>query len=413
MQKKFLFRWFFVFFVVGVCVFYVVQFKQYLRSTSDPLAYLTADTDRVIKVNDGLNWLEYLQKDSIGLQDALLGDWKLWMNWKKDNPIIHELMEGQSAYWIHRGNHGWFLFLPIPDRWNEDKLELLLTGVPHLMQWEGCLVWSGSLNGIDDWSMLDESGLGVWKGLLEKCDAQSALNYLEVKGNTKVALDYNRGEWVGFVNDNQWLSQNQPLQPLDSLCGNAVSTLWLSVDPYSLTKSEKMKKRVFSLDTLCQCNVLESWVSWQANSWKYQSYDGSHWVASQKYLKNPWKEMSAFIKDTSSRVVKVKHPEWMPFLAESAMPLLPRFIAKKQGRVMISDDSLSIYRAINDTSKVICQPDFSGFSEERWAFFRGRFNQFPGLNALGWADLISSKPIQLVVIKNNNDWLLRLSSIKE
>jgi hypothetical protein len=413
MQKKFLFRWLFVFLVVLVCAFYVVQFKQYLRSTSDPLAYLTEDVDRVIKVNDGQEWLTYLQQDSILLKEALLADWKIWMNWKKDNSIIHELMDGQSAYWVHRGEKGWFLFLPVPDRWNEDQLDLLMAGVPHLMQWEGCLVWSPDLDNVQDWTLMEDARLLEWQGLMNKCDRDADFSFLEVKGNSKVALDYNKGEWVGFLYDDQWLKQNQPLSSLDSVCGNAMSTLWLSVDPYSLTKSDKMKKRVFSLDTLCQCNVLESWVSWQANDWKYQSYDGSHWVASQKFLKNPLKEMSAFIKDTSSRVIKVKHPEWMPLLAESAMPLLPRFIAKKQGRVLISDDSLSIYRAINDTSKVICQPDFNGFSEDRWAFFRGKFNQFPGLNALGWAELIPKKPIQLVVIKNNNDWLLRLSPIRE
>jgi hypothetical protein len=413
MQRKILFRLIFIALISGTCVYYFWAFQKHLRSSSDPMEFLMTDVDGVIKVNDGYVFLNYLHQDSLPLHKELYADWSLWMNWKKENPIVSELMSGQSAYWVNVKDGSWYLFLPIPDRWNEDQLNSLLSGVPNLIQWEGCLVWSSHLTSNQSWTRMDDDKISSWRDLIAKCDGNASFSFIGVSAATKIALDYNRGEWIGFVEDSIWLSNNQAVQLKDSLMGSAKSTVWLSAIPADLANQDEMKKRVFSLDTLCQCSVLESWVGWQGEQWKYQSYDGTHWVASQYYVKNPLKAMFSFLKDTTSKVSTFKHPLWMPILAESTFPIVPRYISKRQGKVFVSDDSLSIHKAVSDTGGVMWRSDFSGFSENRFSIFEGNLNQFPGLSQFDLNQLIYPRTVGIVVVKNNDNWLLRIASIKE
>jgi hypothetical protein len=413
MQRKVLFRLIFVFLILGTCAYYVWVFQKYLRSTSDPIENLTTDADGVIKVNDGNVFLSYLRQDSLPMHEELFADWNLWMKWKTENPIVKDLMNGQSAYWVRLKDGGWYLFLPVPDRWNEEQLERLMSGIPNLLQWGSCLVWSSHSINTQGWKLLDEENIASWRNILAKCDGNAPFGFVGISAESKIALDYNEGEWVGFVEDAKWLANHQAVLMEDSIVGGALSSVLLSSDPRVLLARDEMKKRVFSLDTLCQCNVLESWVSWQNDQWKFQSYDGEHWVGSQVYVNNPWKAMLAFMKDTSSKVIVVKHPKWMPSLAESAFPLVPKYMSKRGKRVFVSDDSLSICRAIADTSTMAWQSDFSGFSDSRFSVFQGGFGQYPGLSQFGLQPLIYPREVSVVVVKNNANWLVRIAPIKE
>jgi hypothetical protein len=288
-----------------------------------------------------------------------------------------------------------------------------MSGIPNLLRWQSCLVWSNHPINVQEWEVMDEEKISSWRNVLAKCDANAPFGFVGVSAESKIALDYNDGEWVGFVEDSKWLANNQAVFMEDSIVGSAMSSVLLSSDPRDLLTRDEMKRRVFSLDTLCQCNVLESWVSWQNDQWKFQTYDGTHWVGSQVYAKNPWTAMLAFMKDTSSKVIAVKHPEWMPSLAESAFPLLPRYMSKRGQRIFVSDDSLSIYRAISDTSTMSWQSDFIGFSDSRYSVFQGVFGQYPGLSQFGLNLLIYPREVNVVVVKNNNNWLVRIAPIKE
>ncbi len=413
MQRKVLFRLIFITLIIGTCVYYLWVFQKHLRSSSDPMEFLTTYVDGVVKVNEGTVFLNYLRQDSLPLHDELYADWNLWMNWKKENSIVSELMSGQSAYWVHVKEGSWYLFLPIPDRWSEVQLNSLLSGIPNIAQWEGCLVWSSHTLNTATWTLLDEENNAAWKGLIAKCDRNAPFCFVGVSAESKIALDYNKGEWVGFVDDSKWLSNNQAVQLRDSLMGNAMSTVWLSTNPEAVSNQDEMKRRVFSLDTLCQCNVLESWFSWQSGQWKYQSYDGAHWVATQLYDKNPWKAMFSFLKDTMSKVISVDHPEWMPTISESAFSMVPKYMSKRKNRIFVSDDSLSIHKAVSDTGRLLWQSDFSGFSENRYSIFEGSLNQFPGLAQFDLNQLIYPKRVSIVVVKNNGNWLLRIAPAKE
>lgn len=413
MQRKVLFRLIFVILILGTCSYYVWVFQKHLRSTSDPMEFLTASTDGIIRVNDGAVFLNYLSQDSLPLHRELHADWNLWMKWKKENSIVSELMNEQCAYWVRMKEGSWNLYLPIPDRWSADQLNRLCSGIPNLIQWEGCLVWSSHSLNTETWTLMDEENNAVWRGLIAKCDNNTPFSFIGVSSETKIALDYKKGEWVGLVEDFKWLSTNQPVQMKDSLEGSAVSTVWLASNSITLLSRDEMKKRVFSLDTLCQCNVLEAWVGWQSEQWKYESYDGTHWVASQYYVKNPFKAMSLFLKDTSSRVIAVKHPDWMPTLAESMFPLVPKYMSKRQGRIFISDDSLSIHKAVDDTARTLWKSDFSGYADSRYAIFRGDVNQFPGLSQFHLSKLVYPRSVGVVVVKNNGNWLLRMAPVKE
>lgn len=413
MQRKVLFRLIFVSLILGVCVYYLWVFQKHLRSSSDPMAFLTTNVDGVVKVNDGDVFLNYLRQDSLPLNEELYAHWSLWMNWRKENSIVSELMSGQSAYWVHLKEGLWYLFLPIPDRWSEDQLNSLLSGIPNLAKWEGCLVWSGQSINVQNLVLMDDDGSAIWRGMLAKCDNNAPFGFVGVSEESKIALDYNKGEWVGFVDDPNWLSNNQAVQLRDSLQGSAVSTVWLASNSIALLSRNEMKKRVFSLDTLCQCNVLEAWVSWQSDQWKYQSYDGIHWVASQYFIKNPFKAMSSFLKDTSSKVIAVKHPDWMPTLAESMFPIVPKYMSKRQGRIFVSDDSLSIHKAVDDTARTLWKSDFSGYADSRYSIFQGDVNQFPGLSQFQLSKLVYPRLVRVVVVKNNGNWLLRIAPVKE
>ena len=413
MQRKVLFRLIFIALITGTCVYYLWVFQKHLRSSSDPIEFLPTEVDGLIKVNDGEIFLNYLRQDSLPLKKDLFADWSLWMNWKKENPIVSELMNGQCAYWVHFKMGEWYLFLPIPDRWDEDRLSSLIAGIPNLMRWEGCLVWIDKSGNIPNFVLMDEVGIANWRGMLSKSDKNAPFSFVGVSEESRISLDYKNDEWIGFVQDDKWLSKNHVVQMEDSLLGTALSTVWLASNSDVLLKQNDMKKRVFSLDTLCQCNVLESWVSWQSDQWKFQTYDGKHWVASQLYTKNPLKAMSSFLKDTTSKVIASKHPNWMPTLAESIFPIVPKYMSKRQGRIFVSDDSLSIHKAVDDTARTLWKSDFSGYADSRYSIFQGDVNQFPGLSQFQLSKLVYPRLVGVVVVKNNGNWLLRIAPVKE
>lgn len=370
--------------------------------------YLTSSTDGIIKVNDGASFLSFLQEDSIPLHQELYNDWKLWMNWRQTNSQVGELMASQSAFWIHMGDEGWFLFFAIPDRWGKDEIDQLLSVIPNLKLWETCLVWNE--RGVDthSWTLMEDEFDHQWKHLHSKSDGNAAFNFFSIDNQSKIVLDYNKGEWFGFVEDTDWFSGNHPLQLKDSLLGNAMSTQWMASDPSSLIDNVKQKKRVFSMDTMCQCNVLESWIAWQGEQWKYQTYDGRHWVASQVYKENPYKAMSAFLKDTTAKIIRVTHPEWTPQFGSGDFLMDTRFLSKRNGKIYLSNDSLSIYQAITDSSKRYFYSDFKGYSEDRYCLFEGRFKDFSGLSQFQFSNWLAYGQAKIVVLKNSGNWLVRI-----
>lgn len=411
MQKKVLIRLIFVVLVVFTCFYYFVAFQKYLRSTSDPLESLPATTEEMFQVNDGNEFLKFLDNDSLPLYSELYSNWKLWMGWKQDNERVRDLMSEQRAYWVHLNGMNWFLFLPIPDRWNEEQIDLLVAGIPNLKQWESCLVWGKNAFSTDGWELMPAEARASWKELVSKSDKSASFTYLGMRGQSRIVLDYNEGQWIGLMEDNEWLSESQPIQMKDSIMGNAQSTFWHSANSELILKNENIKKRVFSLDTLCQCNVLDSWVGWQDDEWKYQTYDGEHWVASQKYIRNPWLMMSSFLRDTLSKVVIPKHPEWMPLYGDFITPAEVKYMSKKGGRIYLSDDSLSLCTAIKDTAHLFWHSDFTGFSENHFMVFYGQFSDFPGLKRLKCEELFGSGKVKLDVLKNNENWLVRIAII--
>lgn len=413
MRKKIVIRFIFVAVVLVTCSYYILVFQKYLRSASNPMEFLTSSTDGIIKVNDGAIFLNYLQEDSLPLHNELFNDWKLWMNWQRTNPLVGELLSSQSAFWIHMGEQGWFLFFAIPDRWSDDEKNQLLSVIPNLKLWETCLVWNERSFDTQSWKLMGAESVNQWTLLHSKSDGEAAFNFMSVTNQSKVVLDYNEGEWFGFVEDGEWLKNNKPLQLKDSLLGNAMGTQWMAFDPSTMIDDVKQKKRVFSMDTMCQCNVLESWIAWQDEQWKYQTYDGQYWVASQVYKENPYKVMQPFLKDTSAKVISVTHPEWIPQFGEGDFLMDTKFISKSNGKIYLSNDSLSIREAIGDSSKRYWKADFKGYSEEQYCLFEGLLGDFSGLAQLPFSSWFIHGRAKIVVLKSNNNWLIRIAPATE
>lgn len=411
MQKKVLIRLIFVVVIFILGMYYVTLFQKHLRSASNPLDFLTSTTDGILKVNNGTAFLTFLQQDSLPIHDALQADWNLWMKWQNSNPEVGELMNDQSVFWVHMKDAGWCLFFPLPDRWGEDQINHLISGIPHLRLWESCLVWSGRGVSSESWQLMSEEGANDWKLLFSKTDEAAPFSYAFISNQSKIVLDYTNGEWLGIVEDNDWFTHHQPLQLQDSLLGSASSTLWLASESGWRLHSDEEKKRVFPLDTLYQCNVIESWMSWQGEQWKYQTYDGVHWVASQRFSKNPFRLMSAFLRDTNSTVVVVPHPEWMPQFGDVDFLFETKYLAKKKGKIYLSNDSLSILKAIQDTNSRKWTPDFNGYSENRYAVFEGQLKVFSSMEKFKLNDWIPSHRVGIVVLKNKENWLVRIAPI--
>jgi hypothetical protein len=136
-------------------------------------------------------------------------------------------------------------------------------------------------------------------------------------------------------------------------------------------------------------------------------------VASQVYKENPYKVMLPFLKDTSAKVISVTHPEWIPQFGEGDFLMDTKFISKSNGKIYLSNDSLSIREAIGDSSKRYWKADFKGYSEEQYCLFEGLLGDFSGLAQLPFSSWFTHGRAKIVVLKSNNNWLIRIAPATE
>jgi hypothetical protein len=358
MNKRVLFRFLFVVLIGAVLGYYWYSFRQHLKSTSDAVAHLDARTEWVLVLQNWDNVGTWVKADSTSqLRQTVVSDIRQWQNWCTQFPEVQKLFAGHAVYLGYGAsiskNVVWYW--GIPDKWSSQQVEHLIQLIPNLKVWGDVLVWSMDGGCLGQLQMPEESSVAQWQTFVEELDESHAVGWVSQQNQQWLALDFDQFEWVGLMSADSNVMATPAIQwdSTMTVSNPSLRSFCVAAPEWNLDSSVRASFKVFSSDTACDCDTWEAWTQWQSSQWFFEQYP-TGWVAVQHPKSNPKKWMYPLLKDTTQKIMQLRHPDQLPPLTQLPSPKGWRLASQTtQRHWVLATDSASLQSYQKDSTQFL------------------------------------------------------------
>lgn len=421
MKKLWVLRLFFVLSVVGLLFFFWYSFRQYQMSASDPLTQVDPRTEWMLVIHDWTQVDQWMKQDSLSdIGRKVRADMEQWKTWYSEYPEVQRWLKEQPTYLFYGSaiSQSVIWSWGLPDKWNDEDLVHLQSYIPHLQLKNDILYWSMDEMALNQWEGEVESENPFWIQGRNLMDKSLPVSWMVKQDQGWICLDFDRYQWVGLMSvdsTKDW----KGMWPADTTQGNwagaQASYGWSSQVPeWKLDSTIRARYKVFSMDTLCDCDTWESWTTWQSDLWTWMKYD-SGWVATQKPVVRPWKWLAPLLRDTTQRIKRFKDPTLLPPLTLSSGPSGWRLAADWSGGILLATDSASLLAYTQDTAafSTLRFPVAASRRVYREIWAQGKMdNAFSPIRQKHWVMGKAKGEMNIFLSDNPNQWIVQLRAIK-
>lgn len=421
MKKIWVLRFLFVFSIIGLLLFFWYSFRQYQLSASDPLTQVDDRVEWMLVIHDWTQVDEWIKRDSLSeITTMIKSDIDQWKTWYAEYPEIQNWLKEQPTYVFYGdkiSQHGIWSW-GLPDKWTDEQLAKIQAYIPHLEVKEGVLYWSMDQQALAQWTPGATVEGSDWQVGSAQMDESQPVSWMARQSMGWICVDFDRYQWVGLMsadNSKGWKTGWAMDSSTTKWKGSKSSYAWTQdVPEWRLDSTTRAKFKVFSMDTLCDCDTWESWTNWQLPLWTYMQYD-SGWVAMQKTAVRPWKLLAPLLKDTTQKIKRFIAPHLLPPLHCQAGPGGWRLAEEWSKGILLATDSnaLKAYHADTASLSTLVFPVAGSrrVYHEMWAE-GNRESQYSPVQVRHWLMGKTKGELNIFLSDDPQKWIVQLRAIK-
>ena len=390
-------------------------------STSEPLAQVDERVEWMLVIHDWNKVGQWMDQDSLSeISIQVRSDMEQWKNWSAEYPEVQRWLMEQPTYifWGKGISNKVIWSWGLPDKWSDDDLAKIQAYIPHLEVKDDVLYWSMDGEALAGWKSSNEELSAIWRNGYGQMDEEKAVSWMSIQGGGWICVDFDRYQWVGLMSADstrEWKT-GWPVDTVSSkwVGANARHAWMEQVPEWQLDSATRAKFKVFSMDTLCDCDTWEAWTTWQSKLWTFVQYD-SGWVAMQKTAIRPWKWLAPLLKDTTAQVKRFLAPNLMPPIHSHAGPDGWRLAENWNSGILLATDSatLKAYHADTSSFSALNFPVAGGrrIYREMWNEGEGDLKYSP-VQVRHWLMGKAKGEMNIFLADEPSKWIVQLRAIK-